>query len=456
MKLLKKTKKNKEAKENKIIQKSKEIIKKEKAKIKAEKQKQRKNKQEKFFKTKFGNFIKKNIFVKNEKEYVPPTLKSQILSIVYYEIAGAVLCLFILFALSGGKNYFKLYHELYNLIDTYDTITSEYYGDLDKQELIDNAISSMVEGTKDSFTNYSDEETTNEFMETVNGTYEGIGASVMMNEKGNIIIAEIFKDSPSEEAGLKVNDIVLKADGTEYKDSNSLANYIKGSLKEKIVLTISRENEQKEITIIRKQIETPTVSIQIIEKETKKIGYIKISIFSSVTTKQFEQKLKELEKNNIDGLIIDVRNNNGGYLSTVSDITNLFLKKGKIIYQLKDENGTEKIKDDTKEKRTYPITVLVNKASASASEILASAIKESYGGYVVGTNTYGKGTVQKTKKLKDGSMIKYTIQNWLTPNGNWINEQGVEPTTKVELDLSQNIDNQLETAVDILLKDLNK
>ena len=165
--------------------------------------------------------------------------------------------------------------------------------------------------------------------------------------------------------------------------------------------------------------------------------------------------LKELENKKINALIIDVRNNTGGYLSTVTDITSLFLKKGQIIYQLSDETGITKIKDETKEHRTYPVAVLTNNASASASEILASAIKETYKGYVVGTNTYGKGTVQKTKHLNDGSMIKYTIQKWLTPKGIWVDKTGVEPTNYIDLNIESK-DNQLEEATSILIKDLNK
>ena len=158
-------------------------------------------------------------------------------------------------------------------------------------------------------------------------------------------------------------------------------------------------------------------------------------------------------------MIIDVRSDTGGYLSAVTDISKLFLKKGKVIYQLEDNKGKEKIIDDTKESRKYPIAVLINKTSASASEILASTIKESYNGIVIGTNSYGKGTVQKTRTLEDGSMIKYTAEKWLTPSGNWINEKGVEPAIKVELDiesLSKGIDNQLETALTEIANKLKK
>lgn len=459
MKLLKKTNKNKEkklAKENSKIKKSKEIIKKEKEKIKAEKRRKRKIQQEKFNKTKISKFLKKIFLIKEDNPSTNLTIKNQILSMIYFELIGAIICLIILFILTGGKNYFKLYKELSRFIDTYDTLTSEYYGDLNKEELVNSAISSMLDSVKDSYTNYSDEGTTESFKENVTGTYEGIGATVMMDEKSNIVVAEIFENSPAAQAGLKEKDIVTKVNGEDYtnKTSQELANYIKGSTKEKITLTILRDNKEKEITIIRNKIELPTISGKLIEQDNKKIGYISISIFSSVSNKQFEDKLKELENDKIEGLIIDVRDNTGGYLSTVTDITSLFLKKNQVIYQLQDSSGITKIKDKTKENRTYPIAVLVNKSSASASEILASAIKESYKGHVVGTQTYGKGSVQKTKTLKDGSMIKYTAQKWLTPKGNWINEIGVEPTESIELDTTKEEDNQLQKAISIIIDDI--
>jgi C-terminal peptidase prc len=171
--------------------------------------------------------------------------------------------------------------------------------------------------------------------------------------------------------------------------------------------------------------------------------------------------IKHLENKNIEGLIIDVRNDTGGYLSSVTDISSLFLKKGKVIYQLEDDKNKEKIKDTTKEHREYPVAVLINSASASASEILAVSLKESYGAYVVGTNSYGKGTVQITNDLSSGGMIKFTIQKWLSPEGNWINDIGVEPTHFVELNEtyydnpSKENDNQLQKAIEVINKASN-
>ena len=445
----------KDKKELSEIQKAKEKIKKEKEIIKQEKKKIKKYRLNRIHNSKIYKFIKKHFILdSNNKE---SNIKREILSTLYFELLGAFFCLLILFILSGGKNYFKLYYELNKLIDTYDTMTNNYYGKINKDKMINNAISSMVASVDDNFTSYSNIEGAEEFTENVGGTYEGIGATVATDKENNIFFVEIFDNSPAKKAGLKPKDIVKKIDGKtlEKKSSNDVAEYVKSSKKDKIIFTILRDNKEKEITIKRGKINIPTISSKVINKENHKIGYISISLFTSVTTNQFKDNIEKLEKNNIDALIIDVRDNNGGYLTTATDISKLFLKKGKIIYQLKDKNKIIKEKDDTKEHRTYKIAVLVNKASASASEILASAIKDSYGGYVVGTKTYGKGTVQKAKKLQDGTMLKYTIEKWLTPKGEWINEKGVTPTHHIEITDNKN-DLQLEKAIEILKGDLEK
>ena len=436
---------------NEKIKKSKEIIKKEKQKIKAEKKKQRQEK------IKQNKLIIKIIKPKKE-ETETLSVGEQIFSMLYFELIGVILCLLILFALSGGKNYFKLYGDLKKLINVYDTIDSNYYGKLDKEKLIDNAINSMISSLGDDYTTYTDDTTANDFLEELEGTYEGIGCTVSMNISGEIIVVSLFEDGPAKKAGLQENDIILKIDDEDFagKNSEEMANYVKSSSNSKLKFIIKRNDEEQEIIIKREKVEVPTVTSKTIEQEDKKIGYIDISIFSAVTYEQFKVQLEKLEKDNIEGLIIDVRSDTGGYLSAVTDISNLFLKKGKIIYQLEDNNGIEKIKDSTKAHREYPVAVLINSSSASASEILASAIKESYGGIIIGTNSYGKGTVQKTQILKDGSMLKYTTQNWLTPKGNWINEVGVEPTVEVLYDITIQTDNQLETAVTEITKKLNE
>ena len=331
--------------------------------------------------------------------------------------------------------------------------------DIDKDKMVDDAIKGMLSSIGDVYTNYSDLDSTISFDENVVGTYEGIGAVVYYSDS-KIIVNKVYNNMPAAKAGLQEGDIITKVDGVSYTDKNQedLANYVKASNNSSVVLTVIRDGVEKDITIKRSKIEVPVVNSNIFNVNNKKIGYISISVFTSVANKQFEASLKELEKKNIDGLIIDVRDNGGGYLSSVTDICSLFLEKGKVIYQLDDGKKITSVKDKTKTKRTYPVAVLTNELSGSASEILASTIKESYKGFIVGTNTYGKGTVQQVSKLSDGTMIKYTIEKWLTPEGNWINDVGVSPTDYVEQSeayytnpLSEN-DAQLNKALELVSK----
>ena len=384
----------------------------------------------------------------------------EVITIMLFSLGiGFIIC-FGCLSLFIGKNYFSVVHDLKKVVDTYYAIVDNYYGDLDKNKLIDSAVEGMIDSVGDVFTSYSDADSTESFDETINGSYEGIGCTVATYSDGSIVVIDIFEGSPSDKAGLKINDKIIKVDNESYLDKtgNELANYIKNSGKSSVNVTVVREDTEIDITINLEKVEIPYVTGKIMEKDNKKIGYMSISLFSDTSYDQFKNKLEELEDDGIDGLIIDVRDNNGGYLTSVTDICSLFLEKGEIIYQLEDSNGVEKKKDKTKENREYEVVVLINGGSASASEILASAIKESYGGYVVGTTSYGKGTVQQTKKLLDGSMIKYTTQKWLTPQGNCIDGVGVAPTNYVELSVdyftnpSIDTDNQINEALNLFIK----
>lgn len=362
---------------------------------------------------------------------------------------------------TGGRNIFKMSKDLGKFYDAYQVLIDNYYGDVDKDDLIDEAISGMASSVGDTYTSYVDEGTTNAFDQLVNGKYEGIGCTIMMDTKDKSVkVMEIYHNSPAEKAGLKVNDIIKKVDFVDVSKINvtKLSEYIRNEADDNISMTIVRDGEEIAINLKRGKVEIPVVNSEIYEGNNKKIGYISLSVFSSVSSKQFSKELVKLEKNNIDALIVDVRDNTGGYLTSVTDIVSQILPKGEIIYQIQKGKNKKAIKDKTSEKREYSIAVLVNSNSASASEIFAAAIKESYNGYVVGEKTYGKGTVQQVKKLNDGSMIKYTTNNWLTPKGNWINEVGVEPTDIIKLDeayrekpIKEN-DNQLKKAIELVSK----
>ena len=396
------------------------------------------------------------IFSKEKESYS----FDEVFSITIFSLLlGVLACFSVLTILNKGKNYFVLSKELAKFVDAYDAIVNNYYKEVDKDKLVESAINGMVSSIGDEYTSYSDKDVTDNFNETVNGKYMGIGALIMKSEN-DLVIYKIFEDSPSYRAGLKDGDIILKLDDKDTKDMsvNDIASIVKNDDNKEVKLLVKRGEENLDITIVKDMVELPVVSGKVINHNDKKIGYISLSIFSSVASEQFNKQLVKLEKEGISGLVIDVRGNSGGYLTTVTDIASYFLKKGDIIYKLEVNDKVTVRKDKTKESRDYPVAVLIDKNSASASEILASSIKESYNGYVVGTNSYGKGTVQQTLVLSDGSMIKYTIEKWLTPLGNWINEEGVVPTNYVELSseyLNNPVfenDNQLNEALELVSK----
>ena len=349
--------------------------------------------------------------------------------------------------------------ELDELVTTYNNIIDNYYEDVDKEELIDAGIQGMINYLDDPYATYFSGDASDDFNEELAGTYEGIGVEVMLKD-GIISVGNVFDGSPADKVGVKVGDIITKVNDTDVtgKTLTEVVNMISGDDSGKSSkLTVTRDGQELSFEISKDTIETPVIESEIYENNDKKIGYIKIEIFNSNSYKQFNKILKKLEKNNVEGLVIDVRDNPGGYLSEVKNILCLFLNKKQVLYQLQTKSETEKVYGTKKSiDRDYPVSVIINDESASASEILASAFKESYGSHVVGINSYGKGTVQSASDLNSGDTIKYTVQKWLTPDGNWVNDKGVVPTDRVETVLQEgetlNYDNDtmLQTAINVV------
>lgn len=450
-------KKTSNDKSNKKILESKKIINEEKKKIKLEKKLIRKRKRSEFSKTIFGKVFGKIFFLFSDRDSYT---FSEVFGITIFSLVlGAFACISVFAVFFGGRNYFKLSKELGKFYDVYEVLIDNYYGEVDKEELIEEAISGMVSSVGDVYTNYNSQASTDTFNEMVNGTYEGIGCVIQQQEK-QVVVLEVYEDTPAMKAGLKAGDILKSVDDMDALETGTekLSNYIKEEATGKVKMKVLRDDEELEFTLERGKVEIPAVASKIFDKNDKKIGYIGISLFSSVSAKQFERELEKLEEDGIDSLVIDVRGNNGGYLSSVTSIVSSLLPKGEVIYQIQKDDDKKATKDKTNVHREYPIAVLTNGSSASASEILAAAIKESYHGFVVGTKTYGKGTVQQVKSLSDGSMVKYTVENWLTPDGNWINGEGIEPTDEVILNEeyvenpTDDTDNQLQKALDLVSK----
>lgn len=344
--------------------------------------------------------------------------------------------------------------ELDEFVSTYNTINNSYYKKVSKDKLVDAAIEGMLSSLDDPYSEYMNKTDSTEFNETVNGEYDGIGITII-SDNDAVKIVSVFDNSPAKKIGLKAGDEITSINDEKVANKNTeqISKLIKNSKKVKI--KVIRDNEEKEYTIKKGTVDIPSVTSKMIDKDNK-IGYISISIFSSNTYKEFNKALEKLEKNNMKALVIDVRNNPGGHLDQVSDIIDLFLNKNDVMYQIKNNGKKKKVYATTNSKRKYKIAVLINKNSASASEILAAALKDSYNSSVVGVNSYGKGSVQKQYKLSNGSSIKYTVKKWYTPKGESIDKKGVEPTEIIEQ--SENyfnnpsIDNdtQLQKAIQIV------
>lgn len=404
----------------------------------------------------------KNINKKKKKVYLKPEFKlvEVIIIILITMVIGIIIGYSVTNRFSlGEETRIKNDTYLQEFIDTYQEIQDKYYEDIDKKELINNAIGGMLTGLDD-YTVYMNEDVTNDFNERLYGDYTGIGTEISMTEKGEVIIYQPFKGSPAEKAGLKKGDIIVKIDGKSVigKTSSDISSMIKGMSGSKVNITVNRDGKDIEFEVTRETIVLDSVTYKMYEENDKRIGYINISIFAANTYTQFKNAVLELEKQNMDSLIIDVRNNTGGYLDSVTEMISMFLKKGETIYQLDEKGEKTIIKDDTKDERKYKVAVIINEYSASASEILASAFKERYGSEIIGVNSYGKGTVQQTKQLNTGGMMKFTTQKWLTPNGDWINEKGVSPTIEVKIEekyyqtLKEEDDNQLKKALELFTK----
>ncbi len=342
-------------------------------------------------------------------------------------------------------------------INTYNKLLDEYYEDLDENELVDAAINGMLNYTGDDYTIYMDEDATYSLNERLTGTYEGVGIVIKTNENEQIFIDEVLDNSPASEAGLQPDDIILSINdndlsGKDLAYATSLVKTDESTIKFKIL----RGEEEKEFTIEKKVLIQPALTSSIKEYNGKKVGYMYLEAFSDTLDVQVESTLLSMEKEGIDSLIIDLRGNTGGYLNSCTNIVELFLKKNALMYSIKSKTKTTDYKDTTETSRNYPIVVLINGATASASEILASSLKYSYGATLVGTKSYGKGKVQTTGKLDDGTMIKYTSAKWYTSNGDCIDEIGLKPDVEVKLDenflnnpIEEN-DNQINEALRIL------
>lgn len=399
--------------------------------------------------------LSKSLDIKVNNKKILPTFKTK--EVVFLLLITAIISL-----IMGGIVTYNVTlkgtnvdSELAEFIKNYDYITNNYYGDVDKNELIDSAISGML-NTLDKNSTYvgSDDDNFSIYLE---GSYEGTGIQVYNDENNNIVIYSVFDDTSASKAGLKAGDVIIRLNDKDttnmsIADFSSLVKKQKGKFK----ITYKRDDEEKTVSLKFSKVELKSVYSETIEKNDKKIGYIQMSIFANNTYEQFKKALSNLENENMNGLIIDLRSNSGGHLSSAEEIISLFLDSSHPIYQIKTKDSLNTYYSLGKETKKYKIVILIDKNSASASEVVTSALTEQYGAVTVGEKSYGKGTVQELQSLNDGEQYKLTTKSWLTSKGKVIDGKGIEPDYKVSLDEkyydepSFDNDNQLQKAIELI------
>lgn len=344
----------------------------------------------------------------------------------------------------------------YSSVDrVYDDLRRKFDGDLDQQKLIEGLKRGLVEAAGDPYTVFMNEEEATAFADDLDGVFTGIGAR--LEKDGDYIIVETpLQGYPAEKAGLKAKDVIIKIDGQDAVGLTTAeaVKRIRGEAGTTVKLSIVRgTTEQLEFAIVREKIDVPSLEVSYIENGT--IGVIAISQFSNDTANLMDKAVTEFKQKGVKAIIVDVRNNPGGYLNTAVDITGKWLKTGQtIVEEKRDGNTVEKFTAKSIGPLSgIPTVLLVNEGSASASEILAGALSDNQAAQLVGVTTYGKGSVQETVRYEKGGLLKVTVARWFTPNGQNISESGIEPDVKVEIteeDAANKRDPQKDKAIEIL------
>ena len=345
-------------------------------------------------------------------------------------------------------------------LEKYKSIIDEFYlGEVNEEDLKEGAIKGYIEGLGDPYTEYISKEEMQEYMEDTLGNYVGIGIYMLLDEEnGKIKVLAPMKSSPAETVGIKSGDIIETVDGEEYtKDEMSeVANKIKGKEGTTVKLGIKRGEENLEFEVTRQNIKVNPVEGKILENN---IGYVQFASFDETTYEDFKAKYEELKNQGITSLIIDLRNNGGGLVDQATDIADLFVEKDTpLLYEVDKDGNEEIVKAEDDVTINIPTIILTNENTASASEILAGALKDLGKAKIVGTKTYGKGIIQQIIPLNDGSGIKITTEEYQTPNRNKIHEVGIEPDEIVELpetvtnvlEILEDQDTQLQKAIELL------
>ncbi len=338
------------------------------------------------------------------------------------------------------------------LQELYDELRQNYDGEVKDEELLDGLKKGVVAAVGDTYTEYLSPVETEEFNSDLNGSFEGIGAELGKEGSFIVIIAPI-KGTPADKAGLQPQDIITEIDGEPATDITvfEAVKRIRGEKGKEVKLTIIREGEQLEVAIIRDTIDIPSVEWRV----DGGVGIIEIGRFGTDTTDLVTKAAKEFTSQNIKKVVLDMRGNPGGLLDQAVGVANVWVKKGSVI--LEEKQGGETIETFTAPRdpilQDVKTIVLINEGSASASEIVAGALKDNGVATLLGTTSYGKGSVQQLIELSNGGTLKVTIARWFTPGGKNIDKEGIEPDTKVERtpdDIKANRDPQLDKAKELL------
>lgn len=370
-----------------------------------------------------------------------------------FEVVIIIFITGILVSIASGVIVYNNYHKLSNNINSnptidqlesdepletlennYKYIINNYVGEVDNNALIEAAIEAMYKELGDDYSYYMDEEDSQDLYEKMTGQYQGVGIEIMSSfdgEKYTSIVNRVFDDSPAQEAGIQVGDILLELDGVTLsdKDPNYLPNIVKYGESDTHTLKVLRNSEEINITLTRKLVYINSVTGKVIDG----VGYISIDTFSETTVDQVKKYIDEFDKS-VKSLVVDLRDNSGGTLDSAYQLSDLFIEKNKNIYQYKDKSGEAVVYKavDGIYREFDKIVVLINENSASASEVLSLALKESADAKIVGVKSFGKGTVQTTKRLTNGKTTKITVAYWLSPSGKTIDKVGIEPDVVVE------------------------
>lgn len=331
-----------------------------------------------------------------------------------------------------------------NAIDS--VLESFYFGDVDDETAKDNIYKAYLSSYGDKYTMYYTADEYKALKESTNGKFYGIGAVCQLSGEGGVLLVDVYDNGAGYQAGLRSGDRVVNVDGRDITDMelSSAVALIKGDKGTSVTLEVIRGTERLTFSVVRDAVEAKTVSYTLLDNN---IGYLSISQFEEVTTKQFKAAVEDLQSQGMKGLVIDIRNNPGGLLDTVVGMLKYMLPDGLIVYTEDKQGNRKEYKGQDNDEFNLPLAVLVNGNSASASEIFAGAIQDYGKGTIIGTQTYGKGIVQTVKPLTDGSAIKFTIAKYFTPKGQDIHGKGVTPDMVVEYDTDADVDTQLDAAI---------